>query len=105
MIRNYESCIKACQQCWIDCRYCLAQMAGKQSDNDCPKCCLLCVDACLICIKFMVAEGPLTKEYCRLCAEICEWCAEQCEQHDHDHCKACAESCIACAQECRKLIA
>ena len=102
MITNYESCIKACQECFIECQNCLVQMAGKESMNDCPLCCIQCIEACLVAIKFMIADSKFTPEYCRLCALICEWCAEQCNQHEHEHCKICAASCLACAKECRK---
>lgn len=105
MVSINESCIKACQQCFIDCQICLARMAGKQSDNDCPNCCMQCMEACLICIKFLVGGTKFTKEYCLLCAEVCEWCAEQCQQHEHDHCKVCAASCLTCAHECREYAA
>ncbi len=102
MITNYESCIKACQQCWLDCQNCLTQMAGMDSDNECPKCCLECIEACQICIKLMVADSKFVPEYAQLCAAVCEWCADQCKQHEHDHCKVCAAACMACAHECRK---
>ncbi|KAB1067761.1 four-helix bundle copper-binding protein [Tamlana haliotis] len=62
---------------------------------------MLCVEACMLFIKFMIADSPFAKKYCRLCAEVCEWCAQQCQQHDHEHCQACAAACTKCAQECR----
>ena len=89
MFNNYESAIKAWQQCLIDCQNCLTQMAGKESSNQCPYCCMICIDACLVCVKSIVAQSPFTKKYCRLCAEVCEWCAQQCREHDNEHCQAC----------------
>lgn len=105
MESKYKNCINACQQCLVDCQYCLVQMAGKESMNDCPSCCIQCIDAGSICIKFMVADSLFVKDYLRLCAQICEWCAEQCQAHNHEHCKLCATSCMACADECRKHLA
>jgi len=76
-------------------------MIGKESKNDCPRCCLQCVEACQICIKYMIADSRFVKDYCLLCAQVCEWCAEECAQHDSEHCQKCAASCLACAAECR----
>lgn len=103
MLTTYEECIKACQECLIDCKNCLIQMAGKESMNDYPTCCILCMETCNACISHLLANSPFTKEYCQLCSEICEWCAEQCGQHPHEHCAKCAESCTICAEACRKM--
>jgi len=103
MNSKYHSCIEACQKCFIDCQNCIVNMAGQESMNDCPNCCIQCVDNCLTTIKLLIADSPFISKQAALCAEICEWCAEQCQQHDHDHCKICAESCLVCAEECRKL--
>ena len=105
MSSKYQNCIDACQKCFIDCQKCIVQMVGQKSNNDCPNCCIQCVDACLFTIKLMIADSQFTAKQVLLCAEICEWCASQCQEHDHEHCKACAESCLACAKECRKLAA
>lgn len=101
MMTEYEKCIKACRLCFLDCQKCAVQMAGKESGNDCPNCCLQCLDACLLCIKFLFAGSQFSKAYCLLCAEVCDWCAQQCQVHDHDHCKVCAASCVICADACR----
>ncbi|MFT4565057.1 MAG: hypothetical protein ACJA1A_002634 [Saprospiraceae bacterium] len=100
-----KKCIEACQQCLVDCKICLTKMAGQESMNDCPLCCVQCIDAVNASLNFMLAESKWSKEYCELCAEICEYCADQCEKHDHEHCKKCAESCRACADACRKMAA
>ena len=80
-------------------------MAGTKSMNDCPKCCVQCIDACLVAIKMMAAGSDYANDYCKLCADICDWCAEQCSEHEHKHCQKCAESCRTCAEECRKMAA
>ena len=100
---KYEACLEACRQCLIDCKNCLIQMSGKESMNDCPTCCILCIEAYNTCIAFLMADSKYAKEYCKLCAEVCQWCAEQCGQHDHDHCLACAESCVTCMEACRAI--
>ena len=105
MENKYANCIKICQQCIIDCQNCLINMGGKDSMNDCPICCALCIDACLVCVKFLAANSSYAKEYCKLCADICTWCAQQCGEHDHEHCKICAQSCMLCAAECEKIAA
>ena len=104
MNSTYEKCIKACEHCLRTCQVCLAQMAGKESHNDCPLCCALCIDACLAAIKFMAAGSPFAVEYCKLCMDVCAWCAEQCMQHEHKHCKECAESCLRCVEQCRNVV-
>ena len=102
-MEKYEACIAACQECLIDCQRCLHAMAGMESKNDCPKCCALCIDACLASIKFMVAGNLFAAEYCGICADVCQWCAEQCGQHEHEHCVRCANSCVKCMEECRAI--
>ncbi|MDX1364079.1 MAG: four-helix bundle copper-binding protein [Arenibacter latericius] len=102
---KYQDCIDACLKCIKDCEYCLIQTAGMESKNDCPKCCILCIEACTTTMKFLMADSSFAKEYCRLCAEVCQWCAEQCGQHDHQHCEDCANSCVKCMEECRKILA
>ena len=87
----------------IDCQICLTKMAGKKSMNDCPLCCVQCVESCLVCVRMLASESKWAPDYCHICAEICDYCAEQCAAHDHEHCQACAESCRACAEACRKL--
>ncbi|WP_256867504.1 four-helix bundle copper-binding protein [Winogradskyella forsetii] len=80
-------------------------MSGQDSKNDCPKCCVECMDACDILIKKIASNSTYVKQYALLCAEICEYCADHCEAHDHEHCKNCAASCKACAEECKKIAA
>ena len=41
---DYVACIAACQTCLIDCQVCLAEMAGRKSMNDCPHCCVQCIE-------------------------------------------------------------
>ncbi|MGE3182190.1 MAG: four-helix bundle copper-binding protein [Phycisphaerae bacterium] len=104
-VKNYASCIQACQACATDCENCLHQMLNKESDNDCPACCRTCLDICILCAQESARNGRFIAEICQLCEKICTWCAEQCEAHDHDHCRECAKSCRACAEECRKVAA
>jgi len=100
-----QSCIEACQKCLADCQYCLAQMAGQESGNDCPLCCVECINSCEACIKALLVESKWAGRYCEICAEICEWCAEQCGAHTHEHCQKCAASNRVCAGACRKIAA
>ncbi len=102
---KYQACIEACLKCFTDCQSCLYQMATQKSMNDCPRCCIECVDACQVAIKAMINDSKWAGDYCKICAEICEWCAKECKEHTDDHCKACAESCRKCAEECRKMAA
>lgn len=97
--------LKNIQNCLVDCRICLTEMAGKKSMNDCPKCCIQCMDACDVLIKMITSDSAYVKQYALLCAEICEYCADHCEEHDHEHCKKCAESCRACAKVCLEIAA
>ena len=101
----YKHVIEACQKCIVDCRICLTEMAGKESMNDCPKCCIQCADACDTLLKMITSDSAYVKQYALLCAEICEYCADHCEEHKHDHCIECAKSCRACAEACRKIAA
>ncbi|MBU2927162.1 four-helix bundle copper-binding protein [Winogradskyella psychrotolerans] len=98
-----QDLIKINQQCIIDCRVCLIKMAGIESKNDCPKCCIQCADACEALIKMITSDSAYVKQYALLCAEICEYCADHCEEHNHEHCLECAKSCRACAEACRKI--
>ncbi|WP_179353820.1 four-helix bundle copper-binding protein [Winogradskyella vidalii] len=102
---TYKSIIEINQQCITDCKNCITEMAGKESHNDCPDCCVQCVNACDVLIKMMTAESAYVKQYALLCAEICDYCADHCEEHEHDHCKQCAKTCRACAEACRKIAA
>ena len=102
---NYLDCLEACQRCLIDCKVCLTKMAGMESMNDCPWCCVQCIEVLQASIGLMAAESKFAAEHCALCAKVCEYCAEQCAAHDHDHCQRCAESCRECAAECRKMAA
>jgi len=99
----YVACLEACQDCLIDCKVCLAKMAGKDSMNDCPYCCVQCIEVLQATIGLMAADSKFTKEQCELCAKVCDYCADMCEKHDHDHCKKCAESCRKCAEHCRNM--
>jgi hypothetical protein len=103
-MKPYEDCIRACQECFLACQVCLAEMAGKESNNDCPLCCALCVDACITAVKFMSAKSVFAPGYCKLCMDVCAWCAENCMEHDHQHCKDCAEACRRCIEQCRKVV-
>lgn len=105
MKATYRNAIEACQKCIVDCRICLTEMAGKESMNDCPKCCIQCIDACDALLKMMTSDSAYVKQYALLCAEICEYCADHCEEHKHEHCIECAKSCRACAEACRKIAA
>ena len=102
---SYAECIEVCQQCLIDCKVCLAEMAGKKSMNDCPYCCVQCIEVLQASIGLMAVGSKFAAEHCALCAKICEYCAEQCAAHDHEHCKRCAESCRKCAEMCRSMAA
>ncbi|GGW64131.1 uncharacterized protein DUF326 [Winogradskyella epiphytica] len=101
----YKEVIEACQKCLVDCRVCLTEMARRESVNDCPKCCIECMDACDVLIKMITSDSAYIKQYALLCAEICEYCADHCEEHNHNHCQACAKSCRECAEACMKLAA
>jgi len=105
MTSELRNSIEIIQNCLTDCRICLTEMAGKESKNDCPKCCIECIDACDVLIKKMTSDSAYVKQYALLCAEICEYCTDHCEEHDHEHCKKCAQSCRACAEECQKIAA
>ena len=98
---SYTAAIEACQACAVACTDCLAQMAGKKSHNDCPRCCLECAELCRITATLMVAQSRFAGRVAAICAEACNWCAEQCSEHEHEHCKRCAEACTECAQQCR----
>lgn len=100
----YLEGIEACRKCIQDCEYCLIQMAGMESKNDCPLCCILCIESCSATLKFLMTESNFSKGYCALCADVCQWCAEQCGQYDHKHCEDCANSCVKCMEECRKIV-
>ena len=102
---EYLDCIEACQRCLVDCQACLTHMAGRQSSNDCPRCCVECIDACLTTVKSLAADSRFATRYVAICADICLWCAEQCEAHEGDHCRRCAESCRHCVAMCQKLVA
>lgn len=101
----YLDCLEACQRCLIDCQVCLAKMAGRESMNDCPYCCVQCIEVLRASIGLMAAGSQFSAAQCRLCAEVCMYCAEQCEAHDHDHCQRCAESCRKCAELCGQMAA
>jgi hypothetical protein len=77
-------------------------MAGRESANDCPRCCIDCADVCELCVRVIASESAYAPEVCRLCAEICSWCARQCGEHGHEHCRRCAVACRTCAQECER---
>lgn len=97
--------IKILQQCVVDCRNCLTEMAGTESFNDCPLCCIQCIDACEVVIKMITSKSNYMKQYALLCAEICDYCADHCDEHSHEHCKLCAKTCRECAKACRDLAA
>ena len=102
---SYVKCIEACQECLIDCKVCLAKMAGKKSMNDCPYCCVQCIEVLQASIGLMAVDSQFAAEHCALCARVCDYCAEQCAAHDHEHCQRCAESCRKCAETCRGMAA
>ncbi len=104
MKATYSNCIKACQQCSVACQECLAAMAGKESNTDCPLCCELCMDSCLVAVKFMAADNEFAIDYCKACMDVCAWCAEQCMKHDERHCRECAEFCLRSIEQCRKVV-
>jgi hypothetical protein len=78
-------------------------MAGKEFMNECPYCCVQCIEVLQASIGLMAADSQFSKEQCALCAKVCDYCAELCEAHDHAHCKQCAASCRKCAEHCRKM--
>ena len=100
---SYAEYIKTCQQCLIDCKVCLAKMAGKKSMNECPYCCVQCIQVLQASIGLMAVDSQFAPEQCALCAKICDYCAEICGAHDHEHCQRCAESCRKCAEMCRRM--
>lgn len=102
---EYQDCLDACQRCIVHAQVCLTEMARKESKNDCPVCCVQCIDACLVCVKMLSVNSQWSKKYCSICAEVCRWCAEQCSQHDMAVCQQCAESCRECMKECLKIAA
>lgn len=101
---QYDNCINACQQAIIDCTLCFKEMVGKESNNNCPECCIECIEVCELTMKALLRNSEKASHYMKLCAEICDYCASQCEQHDRKHCQKCAESCRKCAQACKEVI-
>jgi hypothetical protein len=102
---EYQACMDACQDCVVNCAVCLYAMTSEASDNDCPSCCLECIEICELTVKALAGGSPNTEKMAALCAELCEWCAGQCSEHDHEHCIRCADSCRRCAAECRQVAA
>ena len=102
---DHQDCIDICHRCAADCYHCLSEMAGMESPNECPKCCIDCSTLCQTAAALMAAGSPYFKEICRLCAEACERCAAACAEHDHDHCQRCAASSRRCAEACRSMAA
>ena len=72
---NRSECIEACLKCATDCDHCLAQMAGKGSDNACPRCCAECAAVCRLCAQLEAMGSDFAARACALCAEVCDWCA------------------------------
>ena len=98
-----KACIDACNDCATECGSCFSHMVGKESENDCPACCIECASICRLCADAIARNSPFAKQICQLCADICGWCAEQCDAHDMDHCKRCAAACRRCAEACRAM--
>ncbi len=102
---KYIDCLESCQKCLVDCKVCLSKMATMESDNECPYCCVQCIDVLQATIGLLAAESKFVKEQCQLCAKVCDYTAEQCAAHEHDFCQRCAESCRESAEACRKMAA
>lgn len=97
----WQRITETCHACLQSCLECFAAMAGHESNNDCPKCCMLCEDMCASMITAVAAKSPFAVETARLCATLCDWCAESCAAHAHEHCLQCAKACRICAEACR----
>ncbi|MGB3799860.1 MAG: hypothetical protein WA952_08575 [Lewinella sp.] len=68
---KYLDCLEACQRCLIDCKVCLAKMAGKESmtaegsseaNSDCPWCCIQCIEVLEASIGLMAADSKFAAE-------------------------------------------
>ena len=103
---QYTACMESCLECLVDCKVCLSKMVGMKSMNDCPYCCIQCIEVLQATIGLMAADSKFSKQQCALCAEVCDYCAALCAEHTgHEHCMRCAETCRKCAEECRKMAA
>ena len=92
---------EALRQCIQDCMNCLTRMTHTASNNDCPNCCIECVQICEITSKAFTQNSEFIRKYMKLCAEVCDWCASQCEAHPYAHAQTCASSCRECAHMMR----
>ena len=59
---SHAACLEACQACLIDCQVCLAEMAGKKSINDCPYCCVQCIEVLRASIGLMASGSKFSAE-------------------------------------------
>ncbi len=67
---QYTTCMESCLECLIDCKVCLTKMVGMKSMNDCPYCCIQCIEILQATIGLMAADSKFTKQQCALCAEV-----------------------------------
>lgn len=105
--QNYQTCIKSCHDCVLECEHCATACLGEEDVKMLERCIRLdrdCADICVLAIATMSRESDFVRQICSLCAEICQTCGDECAKHKHmEHCKICSEACYRCADECRKM--
>ena len=99
--KNYNEVLRQTIQ---DCMKCLTRMKSVESHNDCPNCCIECVQICEITSNELVQGSKFAANYMELCADICDWTADQCGEHPYAESQVCAESCRNCSQLMRKAV-
>lgn len=98
---NYNEILRQTIQ---DCMKCLTRMTRVKSQNDCPNCCIECVQICEITTNELIQESKFAPKYMELCADICDWTASQCREHPYAESQACAISCENCSAVMREAI-
>jgi len=99
--KNYNEVLRQTVQ---DCMKCLTRMSRVESHNDCPNCCIECVQICEITSNELIQESKFATRYMELCADICDWTTGQCREHPFAESQACANSCRQCSELMRKTI-
>jgi hypothetical protein len=102
----FERCIRACQECSLECDHCAAACLKERDVAALAACIALnkeCAGTCALAVRFMASGSSFARAFCELCARICDACAAECEKHDMEHCRKCAEACRRCATECRAM--
>lgn len=102
---QFQSCIKACNDCANECDHCVSACCASGS-KELARCIQLGIDCAAICrvaVGAMARGGEAAAVICGACAEVCDLCADECDKHKTDECRRCAEACRRCAQECRRM--